>query len=488
MYETLSVLPLSFWWVIVLLAGSAWWALGHMREGVGLPMLFVLGTVAVWYVVDVFYNDYTVNFASTFTPEVINFAWWQVALFLVVFLVLAPRIHRWLNAREINRSSQVLHLLRTGANQPLFQSRLHPILWTCLVLCAALSIVASIRLGEQVLYYFFPFLGYRADPWNRGRIGAGIDSLLSLASYVQMFIAGAFGITLALVHNRKLRALALAGCLLTWPYFLFDRTRNSMLVVIVPAILAWVLLRLRVGMVPRIVLLAGFYLAINAWFGFVITNRADISIASAFNEEGFDPKKNSNIHQEGLGMFEELCWINTFLTNGTYKPNWGQRYYAEIVNPIPRALWPGKPLIGIDYAILRGQLYDSGENSGAGVAATVSTGMIGQGVVNFGRVFGPAFAALLMSMWVAILARLDLHGQEMGRLLLYGLGLVMTFNLGRDITLITLYTFVFGAMVVWLADRFTRRPLFKKIRKPQRTSQADSRQVFKSSRAHSGLK
>jgi hypothetical protein len=47
------------------------------------------------------------------------------------------------------------------------------------------------------------------------------------------------------------------------------------------------------------------------------------------------------------------------------------------------------------------------------------------------------------------LARLDLQGQKIGRVPLYALGLILTFNLGRDITLITIYTFIFGSMIVW---------------------------------------
>jgi len=64
-----------------------------------------------------------------------------------------------------------------------------------------------------------------------------------------------------------------------------------------------------------------------------------------------------------------------------------------------------------------------------------------------------------MSFWVAILARLDLRIYEFGRLPLYGLGLILTFNLGRDITVITLYPFIFGTLVVWCLDHYrTMRP------------------------------
>src|ERR1035441_7709666 len=110
MFETLFILPVSFWVVIALLAGGALWAASQVREGIGFPMLAVLGTVAVWYVGDVFYNDYSTNHAATFTTEVLAAAWWEVALFLMVFLVLAQMLHQWFNARDIPRSSQVLSL------------------------------------------------------------------------------------------------------------------------------------------------------------------------------------------------------------------------------------------------------------------------------------------------------------------------------------------------------------------------------------------
>ena len=105
-------------------------------------------------------------------------------------------------------------------------------------------------------------------------------------------------------------------------------------------------------------------------------------------------------------------------------------------------------MIGIDYAIARGQKWEGADKNNAGVGATISTGFIGQGVVNFGRFFGPIAAALIMAAWAALLARQDLQGDQTGRLLLLLVGLVLTFNLGRDITLITLYPFFFGLIMV----------------------------------------
>ena len=110
--------------------------------------------------------------------------------------------------------------------------------------------------------------------------------------------------------------------------------------------------------------------------------------------------EQSDAKHAGLNMLEELAWINSFLDKGTYAVNWGpgevvapkqrkngdsarhftgerQRYWAELVNPIPRGLWQDKPLIGIDYAIARGQLCGVQKEGEAGVGATISTGMIG---------------------------------------------------------------------------------------------------------------
>ena len=453
----MSAYPISFWFVMAILLTGAVWSIQRVKDGAGIPMLAVLGTVAVWYVGDAFYNDYADTYATIFDAGVLQNAWGEVALFLIVFLAAAPYIHKRFNARYLRGQSGIVQLVRGGINHPMLQRQLDILFVGCVVIYAIIILVAAIRIKSQMFYFFFPYLGYKPEVWGRQRIGSGFDALLSFTEYVQMMVTAIFGVLAAVSTNRRTRFWSMALCFVSWPYYLFDRARNVVLLIIIPAMLSWAFLRLRGGILKKLVALGCLFILVNGWMAFIIQNRSNQNIAAAFMQKGFNLQKESEVHHEGLNMFEELCWINTFIEKGTYEPNWGQRYFAELVNPVPRALWHGKPLIGIDYAIARGQgMRNSGNSNGndaAGVYATISTGMIGQGVVNFGRLLGPAAAALLMSFWVAILARQDLQIWKLGRLPLYALGLILTFNLGRDITFITLYPFAFGAVAFWWLDR-----------------------------------
>jgi hypothetical protein len=449
--ETLSILPLSFWAVIALLVGGGVWSFKRMNDGTGLPMLVVLATAAAWYVGDAFYNDYAKIYTKLFDADTLSDAWWQVAWFLTVFLVMTPPIHHWLNHRYLQRHSGVLQLFKQGIDQPEIQKSLKALFKVCVWVWAILFLIALVSLKGEIIYFLFPLLGHNASPWSHGRIGSGFDFMSIVGVYLQLLVSTMFGVVAALATDRSIRRYALLLVLLTWPFFIFDRTRNSMLALVIPAVLCWVFLRLRGGMWKKILVLLACFFLVNAWMKFVIANRSETSITAAFAQKGLNLADQKKVHNEGLNMFEELCWISTFMDKGTYHVDWGAEYFAEMVNPIPRAIWPGKPLIGIDYAIARGMQY--GGADGMTVVATVSSGFIGQGVINFGRVLGPMAAALLMCFWVAWLAQLDLNVHALGRLPLYSLGIILTFNLGRDITLMNLYAFVFGALAVWWLER-----------------------------------
>jgi hypothetical protein len=453
MFDTLSLLPLPFWLVLVAIIffGLKAWRL--VETGLGIPMLAVLLTISTWYVGDVLYNDYSSYLVET-DKTALESAWWEVFLFVCVFGLLAPVIHQFFNSNYLGRPSRMISLVRHGGlNSAKFQNQIDK---ACLLLGAlwlAMMIVAVIRTDFDFKGLFLPFLGQKDDPWGRGRVGgSALDAVLALAGYCQIALAATFGVIAALSCRPRTLFIAILICLLTLPGYIFDRARSYMLATLLPGFLSLVFLRIRGNVFVRVAILAVGFFVLEGWFKYVIEYRAAGSIAAIFHAkiDFLDEDPEAGKHY-GLNMFEELGYINFFIKDGSYRPNWGERYFAELVNPIPRVIWPGKPLIGIDYAVARGLTYDDAGDSDAGVGGTVSTGMIGQGVVNFGGILGPVAAALLMALWVSILARQDLLGAEPGRLFLYVLGLVLTFNMGRDITLLVLYPFCFGYLLLLAA-------------------------------------
>ena len=384
-------------------------------------------------------------------------------LFLVAFGGMVRSVHHKMNGALPSQKSQIFEAMRSRRiDSDQFQDQVSELAKKTAIAWGILMAIGVYRVNFYLPGIFFPYLSYvgLVDPWGRDRLGGGIDALFAFAGYFQIMLTAIIGITLAL--SKRPNTIRLSGIVyfLAVPYFIFGRTRNTMLAVLIPAIMAFVTLRLKGGILVRLGFLAFVFAAFNLWFLFVLETRSqggNIAMQAGEFGKSLSSKNSTQKHHEGFNMFEELGYINYFIDIGTYKPNWGARYFAEAVNPIPRVLWTGKPLIGIDYAIARGMAYgDLGGKSG-GIAASISTGMIGQGVVNFGRFLGPLAAALLMAIWVAVLARQDLMGDDLGHLLLYAIGLVLTFNMGRDITLLVIYPFVFGwILLTWINKRKQR--------------------------------
>ncbi len=148
-------------------------------------------------------------------------------------------------------------------------------------------------------------------------------------------------------------------------------------------------------------------------------------------------------------MATELVYILEFIDRGVLSVDNGYTYLTELFNVIPRAIWPDKPGIGLDYAIARGF---GGNDNDTGVYATISHGMIGQGVLNFGWLFGSIAVGILLSLWTAFLSRLRSQPEPL-RQFLFMIGVGLTFNLGRDITLLVLWPIVFAYLAVRVLER-----------------------------------
>ena len=459
----LSLYPISFFVSALALLGAALFAWSKRREGWGLPMLAVLGTVAVWYHGDGLYNDYE-HYLLTIGDDATSAAWWQVLLFVVTLTFLVKPIHQQVNQRFLKRRSNMLiYATSDKIRHPNMQRNIDRVASALLVCWVILMTIALARKSWDFGGMFFPYLeGYKLQPWARSRVGGGVSAILSMAGYVQILLTAGFGIVAAVSTNPKTRMIAITVCFLAFPYYIFDRTRNPMIATMGPGLLAWVFIGLRARMIVKVGILLAAFLFANFWFMAVVQSSMNRGVTIGDALKGIQAKKNEQINvvrgiedakkegpkHEGLTMYSELAIMNDLFDVGTYKPTWGKRYFAEVVNVIPRGLWKNKPLVGVDYALARGFGNDQGQDSsGAGINASIATGMIGQGVANFGRIFGPMASALLMCIWISILARLDLRGDP-GRLILCVMGMILTFNMGRDITLFVLYPFVFGYMLL----------------------------------------
>ena len=457
MPDEIVIYPVSFYIAGAILGVGMLYGWKLRQKGIGLPMMVVLATVGAWYFIDVLYNDYA-QYQLQLGVDILDSAWCQVMLFIFSFCIFAPFMHRWINTKILHEKSHILRLsLKGGIESPTFQAKITAANHILITAWFVIMLFALLKTNFDFLGMFAPFVQGKAQPWARGRIGGGFDAVLSFATYLHVMLVAGVGVIIALSKNLRTRLAAGVIFLLSAPWFFLDRTRNTMLAIALPGLLAWVFLRVKGGLFFRLGILFVFFILVDGWMRFVIQTRTGADIALAFQQVGFggvtERVSTQKAKHEGLNMFEELGWINYFIFNKQYEPNWGSRYFAELVNPIPRVLWPGKPLIGIDYAIARGQKWEGAGAKEGGVGATISTGMIGQGVVNFGPFFGILAAAFLMATWAAILARQDLKGEKTGRLLLYMVGMVLTFNLGRDITLITLYPFLFGFIMLVVFSR-----------------------------------
>ena len=400
------------------------------------PAVVIYSTIGTWYLGDFLLSE-DADYSARFAPEVIGLGFAQITVFLLSFRLIVTFVVKRL-VQHLPDAEQTVEFPQRLVLQGLLAAMG---IWLVLF-CIA------VERNEGVLA---PLLWPPAAPEKVGMfvhsgLGTGNEFLVAAAGYIHVLVCALFGVFFVLAKGQaKWLALLMIG--LSWPYFWFDRARNVMLAMLLPAVACYLLVGR--GSMPRkaafcVVLLAG----VNMWFLRVMDYRATGGDMQVFAD---GPAGDLEGKHYGLDMMKELCWINSFIQAGIYEPNHGQRYFAEIANIVPRAIWPNKPMIGIDYAIARGF---GGGDFGAGVIATVSTGIIGQGVVNFGPYVGPVVPALLMALWTGLLVKFWRQRSRLPRLCLFLLGIGLTFNMGRDITLLVLFPFVFAALGVFVYEQF----------------------------------
>ena len=255
------------------------------------------------------------------------------------------------------------------------------------------------RMNGDLIASLFP-LDARAG-MSMGLRSAGADAgpagfLISAASYLYLLVCASFGVWLFFLPSTIARCLAVAAMLVSWPYFLLSGTRSAFLTVCLPFFITYLLFGRHQRWIKFACLTAAFLMLNTAFF--VVISYRNVGFRGLFEEDERKQMTETDSRHEGLNMMQELCLVNEFIQTNALA--YGERYLQDALNVVPRAIWPSKPLLGIDYAAWRG--FEGGDND-IGVSATISSGMIGGGVLNFGVLFGPLASALLMSIWAVFL-------------------------------------------------------------------------------------
>src|SRR5205814_633086 len=288
-----------------------------------------------------------------------------------------------------------------------------------------LFVIGIARMGGDVMGAVFPLDGRGgATMWGRSAVESGASGfLISFAGYLFNAVTAFLGVLVFFQRSIAWRLLADAMFAVTLPYFFFAGARSHFLAAALPFILTYLFYG-RHLLILKLAILAIAFFCLKEGFKFVTVYRLGGFREVLASENPYElTDENSTI--TGLNMIQELCFVNTYLETGGTSPAYGARYLTELLNFIPRSIWPSKPLIGIDYAKWRGFESDDSE---LGVSTTISSGMIGGGVLNFGQIFGPVVAGVLMALWTGVLISWWEQRKSLLRLVLFMLGVGLTFN------------------------------------------------------------
>jgi oligosaccharide repeat unit polymerase len=414
------------------------------RNSLGIA-IGVYVTVFAWYFVDPFLHPEQYDYLPSY---LLGISYGQVILFLIVFRAFLPVAVRWIVQR---RSTGVFVTQRFAPEQILLAAGA---IWLLLL------VIGIYRLGGDVIGALFPIDSRAgATMWGRGAVESSATGfLVASAGYMFNAVTALLGVLVFFQRSTFWRLVAAAIFALALPYFLLAGARSHFLAVILPFIITYLLYG-RHALIIKLAILAAAFVCLEEGFKFVTAFRGT-GFRDLLAAENPYELMDEDARQTGLNMIQELCFANAYLESGAASPAYGGKYLSELLNVVPRAIWPSKPLIGIDYAKWRGM---EDPNSELGVFATISTGVIGGGVLNFGQILGPVAAGMIMALWIGLLIRWWEQRQSLLRLVLFMLGAGLTFNLGRDISLLVLWPVIFAycfvrLIEIWAVARFRPVP------------------------------
>jgi oligosaccharide repeat unit polymerase len=318
-------------------------------------------------------------------------------------------------------------------------------LWRVLLLCMGIGLIPllCIAKGNVLLILQDAFLPQKrwSSLFQRARYGDARDAFLEL----QMFLRAAGLLACVVVFSSRfqhsLGRRFLAATLLAYSA---ARALNS---------------GSRLSVVEVFLPVAGavFWLANDRWKRSLLVVVLPIAAGIAFmwssatcvgRDAGqFEWKFALQARYTGFEMFRELAFLTTQVPERS-RHLWGETYYVQVINPIPRFLWPEKPRedAGLMLARMQQQVW-KGEPK-----LTIAPGLIGEMYWNFGL---PGIA-MLSSLIGWLCASWDHWGlsraDSLSAYLIYVSGLGILFMSGRSVNITNFY----GLVALWLTSSCVR--------------------------------
>ena len=328
------------------------------------------------------------------------------------------------------------------------------LLWRVVLIGALLGFAPiAYYSGLRLTQLLHDILGMRKT-WG-GLIGRGqYGDARSAALMLEMFVRGVGPFAVLLMLNRKVPLSRRWACavIALWPILraFGSGTRTAMITTTLPifAVLYWVAMpRLQRRMV---------------WIGLASTPLVYLFMAAMVGSRSsgvFSWQGAENTDYVGHEMFRELLYITQRVPKEV-DYQLGYFYYVELVNPIPRFLWEGKPKVSSPVFISRlyGRVFPGTDT----VYVTTHPGIIGEMYLNLGIagvVVLSCVGGWLVRGWDRLVA---FYRNSTVTMIFYSAGLATLIVLGRSFSANLFYMLAAFAMLAYVVDRYTaRRPAMR---------------------------
>lgn len=295
-------------------------------------------------------------------------------------------------------------------------------------LCVGFLPLVVISKGNLLLIFQDAFTsGSRwSGVFQRSRFGGARDAFLEL----QMFLRAAIPIAAAIVFEKRQsefrRSVAIMFAFYMIAKAVNDGTRSKVVEVLLPfaAALYWRMPKAQ----KRLALIFGLPTLIVSglfWSAASVLGR---------NEGTLRWEEAASADYVGFEMFRELLFLARAVP-AEAEFQFGFTYYVQLVNPIPRALWAGKPVgdAGLVLAEMQGQ-FNNGQ-----ATMTVAPGLIGEMYWNFGFFGIIGLSAVLGALAKSWDRTRKLASESLLAFTVYAAGLALIFVTGRSINMNIMY-------------------------------------------------